>query len=128
MPAGGTGDRPSSPWRSNAARAAEGASIELHAHAGSRPIHYWRSKHGNEVDFVLTERGALPVAVECKWSMSDFDPSALKAFRGRYPRGGNFVVASDVTESFAKRYGDLSVEFVSLPDLIVALARKRARR
>ena len=101
---------------------------ELHAHLGSRAIRYWRSKHGSEVDFVVTERGAAAAAVECKWSAGEFDASALRAFRGRYPRGANFVVASDVKESFSKRYGELSVRFVSLPGLIEALTRPRRRR
>ncbi len=101
---------------------------ELHAHLGSRAVRYWRSKHGSEVDFILTERGAATAAVECNWSAGDFDASALRAFRGRYPRGANFVVASDVTESFSRRYGDLSVRFVSLPGLIKALGRPRRRR
>jgi hypothetical protein len=52
----------------------------------------------------------------------------LKAFRGRYPSGTNFVVASDVAESFGRRYGNLSVQFVSLTGLIEALARPRRRR
>ena len=95
---------------------------ELHAHVGSRTLRYWRSKHGSEVDFVLAGRGAPPVAIECKWSAGDFDASALKAFRARYPKGPNFVVASDVAEPSSRRYGDLRVRFVSLPGLIGALA------
>jgi len=95
---------------------------ELHAHVGSRTLRYWRSKHGSEVDFVLAGRGAPPVAIECKWSAGDFDASALKAFRARYPKGPNFVVASDVAEPSSRRYGDLRVRVVSLPGLIGALA------
>jgi len=95
---------------------------ELHAHVGSRTLRYWRSKHGSEVDSVLAGRGAPPVAIECKWSAGDFDASALKAFRARYPKGPNFVVASDVAEPSSRRYGDLRVRVVSLPGLIGALA------
>jgi predicted AAA+ superfamily ATPase len=101
---------------------------EIHAHRGASGIHYWRSKHGSEVDFVLADRGAPPVAIECKWASADFDPAALKAFRGRYPRGPNVVVASDVAEATTRRYGSLSVRFVSLPGLIEALARQRRGR
>jgi uncharacterized protein len=35
---------------------------EIHAHLGARDIHYWRSKLGNEVDFVLPQAFA-PFAV-----------------------------------------------------------------
>ncbi len=91
---------------------------ELQAHFGRPPIHYWRSKHGNEVDFVLAERGRPPVAIECKWSASDFDAANLRAFRGRYPEGPSFVVAADVDSPYTRRYGNLAVRFVSLPGLI----------
>lgn len=101
---------------------------EIHAHRGPIGIHYWRSKHGSEVDFVLADRGVPPVAIECKWSASDLDPAALKAFRARYPRGRNFVVAADVAEPTTRRYGGLSVRVVSLPGLIEAIARPRPRR
>jgi predicted AAA+ superfamily ATPase len=33
-----------------------------------RGIHYWRSKHWNEIDFVLASRGQPLTAIECKWS------------------------------------------------------------
>lgn len=98
---------------------------EIHAHLGSRTIHYWRTKGGREIDFILSARGRPPVALECKWSADGFDPAALKAFRGRYPRGANLVVASDVDEPFSRRYGTLIVRFVSLGGLIPHLGRGR---
>jgi len=98
---------------------------ELHAHLGSRAIHYWRSKHGNEVDFVLAGRGATPWAIECKWSADGFDPASLRAFRSRYPNGRNFVVASDVVEAFPRSYAGLSVRFVSLAELVRAVSVRR---
>lgn len=96
---------------------------ELHAHLDRHMIHYWRSKHGNEVDFVLTTRKRAPVAIECKWSADDFDASGLRAFRGRYPGGPNLVVATDIRDGFTRRYGDLAVRFVSLTGLIAELSR-----
>ena len=39
---------------------------ELQAHLGRAPIHYWRSKHGNEVDFVIASRTQPPTAIECR--------------------------------------------------------------
>ena len=94
---------------------------ELHAHLGSRQVRYWRSKHGNEVDFVLAGRSSAPLTIECKWSAAGFDPASLSAFRRRYPNGRNFVVASDVVEAFERRYGGLGVRFVSLPGLLRAV-------
>ena len=100
---------------------------ELHAHLGREPIRYWRSKHGNEVDFVVTARGAAPVAIECKWSAGDFDASGVSAFRARYPGGATYVVATDVTRAFAKTHRGVRVQFVSLAGLIERLTREPTR-
>jgi uncharacterized protein len=91
---------------------------EIHAHLQSRDIRYWRDKRGHEVDFVLATRKKPPLAIECKWSASEFDPMNLQAFRRRYARGDNFVVANDVDRSFSRSYGDLSVKFLSLSALV----------
>lgn len=98
---------------------------ELHAQLQSRDVRYWRSKHGGEVDFVLAGRFGAPTAIECKWSATGFEPASLRAFRGRYPRGRNFVVAADVDEAFERGYAGLRVRFVSLAGLIRALAARR---
>jgi len=97
---------------------------ELHAHIGRDPIRYWRTKHGTEVDFVIARRGKPPVAIECKWSTSEFDPAAMKIFRAAYPDGPSFVVTADLSGSppFSRTYGPLSVTFVSLDDLIANVA------
>ena len=62
-----------------------------------------------------------PVAIECKWSATDFDPTHLKAFRRRYPRGESLVVTHDIERSFARTYGDVPVRFVNLRELIEKL-------
>jgi len=98
---------------------------ELHAHLASRDVHYWRSKHGNEVDFVLSGRSADATAIECKWSADGFDPANLWAFRNRYSRGRNFVVASDVEQPYARRYAALEVRFVGLAGLVRAVKAGR---
>ena len=68
------------------------------------------------------------LAIECKWSASDFDAGNLQAFRKPYPQGDNLVVANDVERSFTRSYSGLSVRFVSLADLIAEVTRKpRAR-
>ena len=101
---------------------------ELHAHFGRSRVHYWRSKHGNEVDFVLAFSARRPAAVECKWASRDFDPAGMGAFRRRYPRGANLVVAADVKQAFTKRYGEIAVRFVGLPMLIDQLRKDATSR
>lgn len=104
---------------------------ELHAHLGRTPIHYWRTKHGSEVDFVIVRRGASPVLVECKWSADQFDPAGMLAFRTRYAGEANYVVASDVKQRFSKKHRGLRVEYVPLALLTDSLSkdgRDTARR
>ncbi len=100
---------------------------ELHATMRTREIHYWRSKHGSEVDFVLGRRGGPPTAIECKWSADEFDPAGLKAFRNRYPQGHNIVVASDVDAPLTRRLGGIPVRFVGLRDLPAVLGQTNER-
>ncbi len=90
---------------------------EMHAHLQSRDIRYWRDKTGHELDFVLARRGAQPLAIECKWSSSEFDPANLKTFRKMYPKGNNLLIAHDVDRAHSKRYGDLLLEIVPLSEL-----------
>ncbi len=91
---------------------------ELHARLQSRRINYWRDKQGHEIDFVLAWRGKPPLAIECKWSASDFDPGALKVFAARYPRAEYFVVAQDVERAYAKNFGTLRVTFTGLENFV----------
>jgi uncharacterized protein len=100
---------------------------ELHASVRTREIHYWRSKHGSEVDFVLGRRGGPPTAIECKWSADEFDPAGLKAFRARYPEGHNIVVASDVDAPLTRRLGGIPVRLVGLRDLPAVLSQTNER-
>lgn len=100
---------------------------EMHSHLQSREIRYWRDKRGHEVDFILAHRRQALAAIECKWSAAGFDPANLQAFRKRYPQGDNLVVAEDVERSFRRSYGNLSVKFVSLSELITELRRRWSR-
>ena len=101
---------------------------EMHAHLQSREIRYWRDKRGHEVDFLLARAKQSPLAIECKWSASDFDAGNLQAFRRPYPRGDNLVVANDVERPFTRSYGGLSVRFVGLSDLIAEVTQKQRSR
>ena len=91
---------------------------EILAHTQSRRVLYWRDKRGHEIDFILAKRQSEPMAIECKWSSSEFDPANIKAFRKQYPKGNNFVVAADVKRTFSHAYDDIQVRFVGLEDLI----------
>jgi uncharacterized protein len=91
---------------------------EILAQTQSRRILYWRDKRGHEVDFILAKRRSEPLAIECKWSASDFDATNIKAFRRLYPKGDNFVVAADVTKAFTRSYEQVPVRFVNLMTLV----------
>jgi predicted AAA+ superfamily ATPase len=95
---------------------------EIQGRLQIRNVLYWRDKRGHEIDFVVSERGRPPVAIECKWSATDFDPHNLKRFRERYPEGDSLVAAADVGKPFVRNYKGIEVTFVSLPGLIGALA------
>ena len=82
---------------------------------------YWRDKRGHEVDFVVTKRGRPPLAIECKWSADEFNPSALSAFRRQYPEGENYVVAQDVDRGYRQKHANLDVRYVPLSALIAQL-------
>jgi hypothetical protein len=92
---------------------------ELHAHVGRGAVRYWRTKHGHEVDFVLLRRGQAPVPIDCRWSADGFEPAPMRAFRDAYPGGPSWVVTSDTPagRSYERRYGPLTVRFLSIRDL-----------
>jgi uncharacterized protein len=94
---------------------------EIFGRLQSRRLCYWRDKRGHEVDFVIDVRGTAPIAVECKWSASDFSQKNLTIFRKSYPDGRNFVVATDVDRPFSATYGAVTVEFTGLADFVALL-------
>lgn len=94
---------------------------EIQGRLQIRNVLYWRDKRGHEIDFVIAARGKPPVAIECKWSATDFDPRNLKLFRERYPEGDSLVAAADVEKPFIRNYKGIDVKFVSLTGLIDAL-------
>lgn len=98
---------------------------ELHARLQIRAVHYWRDKRGHEVDFVLLRDRHTPLAIECKWSDTDLDPSGLKAFRRQYAEGELFVVLKEIARSYKRAYGDITVCFISLPELIDFIIGKK---
>lgn len=91
---------------------------EIHAQLQTRQISYWRDKRGHEIDFVIARRSRAPIALECKWSASDFDATNVKAFRRQYGRGKTLVVATDVDRPYRRSYDEIEVTFVDLAGLI----------
>ena len=99
---------------------------EIQAHLQTRRIFYWRDKQGHEVDFVVRKSPSELIAIECKWSATDFDPTNLKIFRKQYPTGENMVVAHDVDRSYDRDYHGVKVKFVGIEQL--ALLQERSLR
>ena len=91
---------------------------EIYANYQNKKVAYWRDKRGHEIDFVLTPRAGAPTAVETKWRFEGFEPGNLLAFRRQHPQGNNFVIASDVTRTFSRNYGGITVKFVNLTEFI----------
>lgn len=89
---------------------------ELHAALQGRDVRYWRDKQGHEVDFVLAVPGRPPVAIECKWSASEFDATNLKVFRRIHSEGANYVITADTVRPYDRRVGELMVRFARLAD------------
>ena len=94
---------------------------EIQAQLQTRRIHYWRNKRGNEVDFVLAGREKKPIAIECKWSASNFDPVGIQAFRRHYEIGENYVVVNDVDRPIRRSFGNIKVTLTNIPGLIKAV-------
>jgi uncharacterized protein len=94
---------------------------ELQANLQNREMHYWRDKRGHEVDFVIARRHGPPIAVECKWSASDFDRAGINAFRRQYREGESFIVCQDVERPYRRRSGEVEITFTGLEDLIATL-------
>ena len=100
---------------------------ELYAQIGRARVHYWRTKHGNEVDFVVTTAREAPMVIECKWTADQFDPAGLQAFRRRYHSGRNLVIASDVDRGYSKRFGAQTVRFEGLATLRATLTSGKGK-
>ena len=66
-------------------------------------------------------RQNTPIAIECKLTGSEFDVQNMFSFRRQYPVGKNFVVANDVDRLLSRKYNGVTVRFVNVKDLIVAL-------
>lgn len=95
---------------------------EIMARSQTRDVFYWRDKRGHEIDFVLASHRKKPVAIECKWSANNFDPTNIIAFRHQHPEGDNLVLANDVERAFSRAYGDIRVRFEGLRSFADAIS------
>ena len=100
---------------------------ELHGQLQLRDIRYWRDKQGHEIDFILTDRGGPPTAIECKWSASSFETTNLRAFRRLYPQGRNLLFAQDVDRPYRFNDARVAVEVLPLPQLLHGTASFASR-
>ena len=90
----------------------------LRAHFPTQPIHFWRDKQQREIDFVLPQPDGTLVAIECKWSRSNFDNRNLDAFRRAYPKGKNLIVTAATGDALKTKVGTHSVQ-VCQPDKLI---------
>lgn len=95
---------------------------ELNARLQPTDLHYWRDKQGHEVDLVLARRGKRLTAVECKWSVRDFNPTNLLIFARRYPRAALMVATPDAHPAFSRTYEGFEIQFLTLDNLVASLA------
>lgn len=100
---------------------------QLHAHLQTRSINYWRDKSGAEIDFVIGSSENTVHAIECKFSVlseAQSPKSIAKnfgAFRNHYAKGENYVVAFNIDAPFTRKFGDLSITFVDVKNLVQLL-------
>ncbi|MRR13586.1 DUF4143 domain-containing protein, partial [bacterium] len=99
---------------------------ELHAAVPYARPRYWRTKAGQEVDFVLPVADGALAAIECKWkAFGSHDYAGLSALRRAYPEGPTFVVGQDVARRQQRTVDGIQVQFLpigALGDAIAALA------
>jgi hypothetical protein len=87
------------------------------AHFPDLAVRYWRDKQGHEVDFVLPHARDRVDAIECKWSVRNFQSAGLRAFRQRHPLGRNFVVAPLSGAPYSRTVDGIEVTFTGLEHL-----------
>ncbi|MDZ7261601.1 MAG: DUF4143 domain-containing protein, partial [candidate division KSB1 bacterium] len=58
-------------------------------------IHFWRTKAGNEVDFILEQNTLIPVEVKYKPFPRPTLPSGVRSFIQQYDTKKNYVLTMD---------------------------------
>ena len=67
-------------------------------------LRYFRDRDGREVDFVVTNRGAPVLLVECKWSDADLG-RGLKYLKSRFPDAEAWQISAAGTKDYASPQG-----------------------
>jgi uncharacterized protein len=80
-------------------------------------LFYWQDKSGREVDFVIRRGRDRVDTVECKINPDKLNPTAVHAFRKRYPEGENYVCAPMVRQPHRIRRDDLILTVCTPRDL-----------
>ena len=101
---------------------------ELLFEAGAEEIRHWRDKQKHEIDFIWTPRGRSPVAIECKWRASRFDPTAMHSFATLHPKATFWLVAEDRQSWTTRRHGTIEVTECGPSHLPELMRRHRRRR
>jgi len=91
---------------------------EMAARAQAVTLRYWRDKQGHSVSFIRASEGRKPLAIECAWSVNDFDPAGLLAFARNYPEARLLAVTTDSELSFHRSYNGKAVEFIGLAEAV----------
>jgi predicted AAA+ superfamily ATPase len=100
---------------------------ELLFEVGAEEIRYWRDKQKHEIDFVWTPRGRSPVAIECKWRASRFDPTAMRSFATLHPKAAFWLVTEDRQSWITRRHGSIEVTECGPAHLPELMGRHRRR-
>ena len=87
--------------------------LKLQSHlAPNMEIKFWRTKEGDEVDFILL-RDRKPIPIEVKSELSEFEiPKGLRRFLTRYPQTPfGYVINTDQTQILKTENG--AIQFLT---------------
>jgi len=90
---------------------------ELLAHTQTRNIHYWKTKQGAEIDFIIQKRKGNLLALECKWSSKNIDLRSLSTYVKHYPNSDIYIVANDVKRAYSQSYQSTKIHYIGLSDI-----------
>lgn len=80
-------------------------------------VHFWRSKSGKELDFVIPKDDETVDVYECKLNPDRINIKSLRHFRESYPSGRNYVVSPFVRQAYRYSSDDFMIDVTSLQDL-----------
>ena len=69
-----------------------------------RELRYFRDKDGREVDFVVTQRRAPVLLVECKWAGAEID-KGLKYLKAKFPKVAAWQISATAKKDYVSGEG-----------------------